>query len=316
MKKGLLAALIIVLVFSGGLACQKRPSKIQYKLQLEKGKTYILRVVINQKISQTVQGQQKDTNQKIKMTYIYDVIDVDSAGNILIKVTFQAIRFSEAGPRGEIEYDSSNPPTSLSPEFRGLAALVGKSFTLKLAPDGQIKEIKGVDKMIDSMIEQLGVPEDRRDLTEKSLKEQFGNEALKEMITKVTVKYPNKPVEKGSEWASEVTVSKGFPMILENTWKLKERQNGISVIEVSSKIESNTEAEPIEIDSMKIIYKLSGQQKGTVEIQESNGLTKHGQLTQEFSGEVRVEGAPQMAKPQSWPIKVKGQISFEMLELE
>ncbi len=58
MKKGLLAALIIVLVFSGGLACQREPSKIQYKLRLEKGTTYILRVVTNQKISQTVQGQQ------------------------------------------------------------------------------------------------------------------------------------------------------------------------------------------------------------------------------------------------------------------
>ncbi len=105
-------------------------------------------------------------------------------------------------------------------------------------------------------------------------------------------------------------------MILENTWKLKERKNGISVIEVSSTIESNTEAEPIEIDSLKIMCKLSGQQKGMVEIQESTGLIKHGQLTQEFFGEVRVEGAPQTTKPRSWPIKVKSQTSFEMLELE
>jgi hypothetical protein len=314
MKKGLFAVLMLILAFSGGISCLGGSNKIQYQLRLEKGKTYTIRVVTDQKISQTVQGQQQDIKQTIEIKYTFDVEDVDSDGNTTVKVTYQSIRFSQVGPRGEVEYDSSNPSPNIPPEATGLATLVGKSITVKLTPNGQVKEIKGVDEMIASMIKELNIPEDMKSSMEKSLKEQFGDEALKEMMESNVIEYPKKSVASGDTWSNKVTVSKGFPMVLENTWKLKERKNGISVIEVSSTIESNTEAEPIKIDSMKISYKLSGWQKGTMEVQEATGLTKQGQLNQEFSGELRVEGAPQTSKVQTWPIKVESRISFELLE--
>ena len=62
---------------------------------------------------------------------------------------------------------------------------------------------------------------------------------------------------------------------------------------------------------MKLNYKLSGEQKGTMEIQEVTGWPVQGELTQKFSGQVDMEGATQLGASMSWPVSIESVIRFE-----
>jgi hypothetical protein len=289
--------------------------KIQLRLRLQKGESYNLRMTVNQKISQNIQGQQQDMTQTIGTGYLFNVADVNENEMASVKVTYRSILFRQDGPMGTIEYDSSNPPAAVPPMAMGFAALVGQSFSMIISPEGHVKSIQGVDAMLTRMMKQFDLPDDSmRDSVEKNLREQFGDEALKESMENLMAIYPDKPVGTGDSWTKKVIISKGFPFILDNTWTLKTRKDGVSIIEVSSKISANPKAAPIVMGTMKLSYDISGKQKGTMELQEATGWIRRAESTQEFSGRVKMEDASQMPEGMSWPISVKSVITLVPLE--
>ncbi|MCK4330156.1 hypothetical protein KAX02_09965 [candidate division WOR-3 bacterium] len=311
-NKRVFGVLMAVLTVCFVTSCIKDKEKIQLRLCLQAGESYNLRMVVEQKISQTIQEQTQDILQTIGTGYTFDVEDVDFNGSITVKVTYHSILFKQDGPMGKFEYDSSNPPVAIPPMAMGFNALVGQSFTMIISPEGNVKDIYGVDEMLSNMIEQLDLPDfPMMDDLMKNLKGQFGDEALKENMEKMMAVFPDSPVGIGDRWTKRLVLSRGFPVILDNTWTLKARKDGLAIIEVRSVVEPNEEAPPIDMGIMKINYKLSGEQKGTMEIQEVTGWPVQGELTQKFSGQVEMEGATQLGASMSWPISIESVIRFE-----
>lgn len=311
-NKRVYGVLMAILTICFVTSCIKDKEKIQLRLCLQAGESYNLRMVAEQKISQTIQEQTQDILQTIGTGYTFDVEDVDFDGSITVKVTYHSILFKQDGPMGKFEYDSSDPPAEIPPMAMGFNALVGQSFTMIISPEGNVKDIYGVDEMLSNMIEQLDLPDfPMMDDLMKNLKGQFGDEALKENMEKMMAVFPDSPVGIGDRWTKRLVLSRGFPMILDNTWTLKARKDGLAIIEVRSVVEPNEEAPPIDMGIMKINYKLSGEQKGTMEIQEITGWPVQGELTQKFSGQVEMEGATQLGASMSWPVSIESVIRFE-----
>ncbi len=311
-NKRVYGVLMAILTVCFVTSCIKDKEKIQLRLCLQAGESYNLRMVAEQKISQTIQEQTQDILQTIGTGYTFDVEDVDFDGSITVKVTYHSILFKQDGPMGKFEYDSSDPPAEIPPMAMGFNALVGQSFTMIISPEGNVKDIYGVDEMLSNMIEQLDLPDfPMMDDLMKNLKGQFGDEALKENMEKMMAVFPDSPVGIGERWTKRLVLSRGFPMILDNTWTLKARKDGLAIIEVRSVVEPNEEAPPIDMGIMKINYKLSGEQKGTMEIQEITGWPVQGELTQKFSGQVEMEGATQLGASMSWPVSMESVIRFE-----
>ena len=311
-NKRVYGVLMAILTICFVTSCIKDKEKIQLRLCLQAGESYNLRMVAEQKISQTIQEQTQDILQTIGTGYTFDVEDVDFDGSITVKVTYHSILFKQDGPMGKFEYDSSDPPAEIPPMAMGFNALVGQSFTMIISPEGNVKDIYGVDEMLSNMIEQLDLPDfPMMDDLMKNLKGQFGDEALKENMEKMMAVFPDSPVGIGDRWTKRLVLSRGFPMILDNTWTLKASKDGLAIIEVRSVVEPNEEAPPIDMGIMKINYKLSGEQKGTMEIQEITGWPVQGELTQKFSGQVEMEGATQLGASMSWPVSIESVIRFE-----
>ncbi len=314
-KKNLFGILVAILAVSIVISCGRVTDKIQLRLRLQEGESYNLRMITDQKIFQTIQGQRQDITQTMGMECTFNVEEVDTNGIASVKITYHSVFFKQDGPMGKIEYNSSNPPAIVPPMAVGFAALVGKSFSMKISPHGHIKDVQGVGAMLTHMMEKLDLPEGHmRTSIEKQLRDQWGDEAIKEMMENTFAIYPDKPVGIGDSWTKRVIISRGFPMILDNTWKLKARKGGVAIIEASSIVKPNPEAAPIEMGPLRLSYDISGEQKGTMELQEATGWTIRAKLTQEFSGQANMEGTPQMPEGMSWPISMESIISFEPFE--
>ena len=289
--------------------------KVLLRLRMEKGKSYKVQMTADQKITQKIEGREQKTSQTIGMLLKYDVQDVAADGTASINITYDAVTFKQKGPMGLIEYDSANPPKMPHPMTAGFAALVGQGFSVKMSNMGEVKEVTGIEAMIDKMVAASPVPDGAaKDAMKKLLEEQFGADALKEMMPTATTTYPKQAMGVGGAWAQTLKVTKGFPMIIENVYKLIARKDGVATIAVTSKVSPNPDAGPIDMGAAKMTYTFSGTQDGTQKIDEATGWPTEMIMRQDFSGEMKIEGAPGMSKPMVVPMSVKGTVRLEAVK--
>ena len=309
--KGHLLGIVVVLLALGvATSCgEDATEKIHLRLNLQEGESFSLRMVTDQDVSQTIQGQQQETKQTLGLGYTFDVNQVNSDGSALTRVTYDWVLFEQDGPLGKTKYDSATPPDTVPPAAAGYAALVGQGFTMEISPAGWVQDIQGVDDMITRMLEELDLPEDpTTDSIEQSFRDQFGDKALKEGMENMMAIYPEEPIGIGDTWNKTIAVAVGFPMILENRWTLTALEDGVATVDVYTTVNPNPEAAPLEIGPFKVSYDISGAQQGTMTLDEDTGWTISAHLTQTLAGEVA------MGDGMSWPIFLKSTTRLESFE--
>ncbi len=304
-----IVALALVLLPRCGQAAE---DKVELRFRLEEGESYKLRVTIEQEIVQWIEGEEQEISQTIGIGETFTVKDVDDEGTMTVEVTFGPMAMKMEGPQGTFEYDSEDPPNDVPLLAQGLAAMVGSSFTMKLTPEGRVTDLKGVDKMFERIFESLDLPEGPiKDSIVESLKNQFGDEALKEMMGNIMTGLPDKPVGIGDSWSHTIVLTKGFPMIIKYTSTLTARKDGVATIKVESTIKSNPDAPPMKMGPMTMKYKFKGSQNGTFRLDEATGWFVEGEVKQEMSGEIIMTGIPGQTEEQSLPILIEGVIKLE-----
>lgn len=134
---------------------------------------------------------------------------------------------------------------------------------------------------------------------------------LESMSFKVTP-LPTDPVSIGDSWTDSTSMA-GMPMSLETTYTLSSRQDGVAMIDVKSVI--GAEGATMEMGPMEMHVDLSGEQTGTMEVDEATGWTIRSRLEGEFSGFVTMEGMPGGGGiPMEIPMTVKSAVTVEPLE--
>ncbi|MBN1391819.1 MAG: hypothetical protein JW947_03340 [Sedimentisphaerales bacterium] len=77
-------------------------------------------------------------HDRTEMTFTQEIKSVDDAGNAVAKITFKELKMSSVvKDSAAFEFDSANPKDPNHP----LAMLIGKSYTIKIAPTGEVIEV-------------------------------------------------------------------------------------------------------------------------------------------------------------------------------
>lgn len=314
---GVVAAVVLVVALIaqgalvGTLVDAAEGDKLDLKLRLKKGDVYNVGFVIDQDIKQILPGQPKAQNlkQKIGMGYRMEVTEVDAEGTTLLRTVYDSVRFRQEGPAGVVEYDSRQPPERVPPIALGFAALPGQTFTIVMTPAGKVAEVRGVNEMLQSIMKRAQMPDGpAQEAMLKMMKEQFGEQAMKEQMQNLFGFYPESPVAVGESWSQEVKISMGFPMVLNNTYTLESRDGGVARIAVESRLSSNPEAKPLEVGPMTMTYALTGSQTGTTHIDEASGWATDATLTQQITGDMTMTTS---GNAQKVPMAIKSDIAVE-----
>ncbi|MHC4387240.1 MAG: DUF6263 family protein [Planctomycetota bacterium] len=289
--------------------------KMQYKLRLEKGKKYYVRTVTEQETSQILIVQEQRMQKTIGTGMDLEVNDVDVNGTMWINQTYAWVKFGQEGDMGEMAYDSSKKDSPVPRLMEGYAALLGEGFSLRMTPKGKVKAVRGLKRMRENISKKLPVGP-LGEFLMKDLEQHISKEAIKELTENSMAMYPDKPVGVGDHWSKKVVLSQGFAMIINHKWTLKERKNGVAVIEVNSVVTPNRKAKPMEAGGAKISYEFSGRQWGSVQMQESTGLIAGSKINQDVSGRMQMETVDAGGKPQTMTVglKIRGGTTTEMGE--
>jgi len=285
--------------------------KIQYQMRFKEGEKYYLRFVIEQKISQTVSGQQQYTEQTIGLGCDLDVKNVDPDGNAMVSYTYRWVNLLQTAAGGKVVYDSSDKGSPVPPMAQGFAVLLDEGFSLKTTPQGSVEEVVGLQTLRENIEKKL--PQGpMKEALKVGIKQFINEEGIKEMTQSTMAIYPENPVGIGDSWKKTVVLTQDSAMTVENEYILKDRKDGISFIEVKSNINSNHEASSVGMGSAKVSYDLSGKQQGMIELEESTGRLIRSRTNQDISGQIKVEVPGQQTQQPPIPVRINGIVTCEM----
>jgi Tol biopolymer transport system component len=259
---------------------------VQYKLKFEKGQSYYVRVISDSNSVQEVEGQVIISDVTSCFGYSFDVSEVDENGNGWVDCTVDWIKLRQKTPPIDVVYDSSKKPSRVPTLAQRNAGFLGESFSVKMTPQGQVEELRGLEKLRKNM--EKKIPEGRmKQQMLQTLEEQQLADFIKDALFNPMAVYPDKPVGIGDSWSRTGFLSSRQSFILENKWTLQDRKAGIAIIEASAAIKSKPDA--VQKQDVKVKYDMSGKQAGQIEIKESTGQIIYSKMTQDLSGQTQVD---------------------------
>lgn len=254
-------------------------AQVSLSFNPDKGAKYIYNYDFVQDIRQNVMGQ--DINMQQKMQIVYDM-DVLSKTNNETKVgyTYKEIVFEMSSAMLNMKYDSKNP-VSASPmdEMMGkvLGAMLNEQFEAVVLPDGSVKSVTGMEKILEKMNASLGSNPQAAMVTE-SIKQQFSNEAMKSTFEQSLKIYPKGPVKANDSWEVNQSIGNMMgAMDIASTYQLKSVKAKEALVEVTS--------------SLAVMDgQLEGTQKGSITLNLKDGMISTSEVKQEMAGQVSANG--------------------------
>lgn len=315
MKKLISLYGIVLLILSILGSFSPPAEKIYLRLNLHKNEKYHIKSELNQDIIQIIKGDTLTMQQKVKIGYLYEVLDRNDQGIINLQVTYKSVYFLQNTKYGRIEYDSEIDAGYIHPILKGYATLAGQSFYMTLDTLGKVREVKGINTLLKNSLDSFELPEgEQKESLKQSMQAQFGNKAIRENMEKMMAVYPARPVKIGDEWKKKIIIDKGFPMQLDNTWKLVEKNKGDVLIETYSVIHPNPEVPAMNMGGLKMTYQTTGTARGTLSMDMQSGWVKSSKIVQKFSGLVILEGIPRFPEGTSFPMEATSIATFTTLE--
>jgi hypothetical protein len=303
----------LVLALVVALPCAMAVDTYTLRLNLEKGDTFTQVVTTDQDITQEVMGQKQAIQQVVVMTYDYEVVDVSSADQYTVQMTFGRIQSSMQSMGQTMVYDSDSPPDAPNPAFDAYQAMIGKTLTITLRSNGKVEKLEGTDELIDAI---LGASPGAAGSAEMraAMKEQYGDEALASMLQQSIAMFPDEPVAVGKSWTREMEITSMMPLDLKVTWTLEGVTSNGYKLGVAGEMVTPSDAKPRAMGMIPMQMRLSGTQSGTITLDRETGWAKSGALKQLINGTLSPEpaaGMPAEMQGASWPMTVKSDITIE-----
>jgi hypothetical protein len=271
MKKfySILLAFTIASLFS---ACSDGEQHL-IELRLEKGKTYQQHLTSSMGMKQTVMSKEESTNIGMTASMSFTVQEIVE-DHYELEVMYSKLSLDlQDMPLAQ----SLMNPESLD-QNNMLKALTGQPFTMTISKSGEIKDIKGLDKLFAKFLNDSnqGLGDSEMLELESRVQSTYGEEAIRNNFQQAFLFLPGKPVAIGEEWYDTMQIKGELPIVLESTFKLVDIKGDNYIL---SSI-SNMNVGGSETKSSGIQMNLSGEANGEMKIKESKLLQSiHGDLS-------------------------------------
>lgn len=277
----LLCCLSVCLLYS----C-KTDDGVSLKLNFKPGDKFLYATEVNQKVNGNME-------QSMLMEMIYGYSG-EEGGNKKLDITYDHIRINATTPMGSSLYDSRETSEGEAAFMNGL---IGKTFTITIAPNGDIVKIDGLGGLIQAL---AGNADSE---TKAQVESQFSDTAVRLMMQNSFDLYPGKNVKEGEEWGKKSTMSfSGINVNVENTYTLKSVKDGIASVSVSSRMDLPRMEMPGQ-GGVPMQIEMKGKQEGTMEVELASGRIISGKTTQQISGKISAQG-------NEMPMEIGGDITI------
>lgn len=288
---------------------------VKLNFNLDKNKTYYMKINIEQEMNQTVEGQKQSLKQRMGVGYAFKVIENKTDSAYLIEVKFNSIYQEVESPTGKISFDSKKKDNVESPFSMIFPKIIGKVLRAELKPNGQITSVKGEKELVDAVLKALDVTnESIREELSRSIRQQFGANSIKDMLEHSWAYLGNESRKIGDSWKQSHSISGGLPINVFNTWTLDEIKNNEIILGLKSVLKTNEKNPYAQTGIMKVKYDLSGSQEGIYKLDKNSCWLLKGEINQKVSGKVILEKSKDNPEEKTWPLSVTSKYIIEAVD--
>jgi len=252
---------------------------VNLKLNLEKGKVYMIKSTSEQTIQQTASGQQIALDVKSNRVVSYKVLGLENEV-MDIELAFDTIASKISSPVYNKETNSAKPGSE--PIEKVLNKLSTTKLIVKISTAGKFVGIVNYGKFKDNVMFVIdSIPASRRDEARKQAEMLLKESALKSMVEPFFAYLSEKAVKIGDSWeTSFISTSNDMSSVMLNSFTLKGVENNLASFTGTSEMESMPSNDPTAQMSQEI--KGTSTFEGTIDL--ASGLTLKRTETGHFEG--------------------------------
>jgi Family of unknown function (DUF6263) len=179
------------------------------------------------------------------------VDDVAPDGTATLRSVFESIRWETRTPRDTMVFDteSSDPANSSAPAALKdmLTALVGQTLVVVVAPSGQVQKVDGMSRIVEKAAQSANPDPSTASLVE-TLKSNFSDDQLRNLLTRGSIQFPDRPLRLGDTWDGSVTMTN--PVVGDQktttvfTLKDVDNSSGSRVATIATRVTTQNTGEP------------------------------------------------------------------------
>jgi hypothetical protein len=281
--------------------------KIDLRLNLEKGETYIQNLVSDLTMDQKAGNNVTHANNIISYKLAYKVIDIqDSVFDL--EVHFENMSMKIILPNGSQEFSSEKNDNKKDIISSIFSMMKNKTFYVKMTKTGKIKEVGNIDTLfIDALYKFPNVSDAEKQKLQGQLTQNFGRSSFKGYMNI----FPEVPVGKGEKWTIMTQGEGKTGNMNETVYKLKEIGDSYYVLAGESKIK---EAVNKTIQSNGISgnadVRSTGKMTSEIKINKTSGWIMSATMVMSFNVTALIKANSQTQKDIIIPMWVKNTITI------
>ncbi|MCH2214814.1 MAG: DUF6263 family protein [Flavobacteriales bacterium] len=290
------------LVFPTLLSAQK----VEMTLNLENGKTYVQKSILESTVSQTMMGQnievKTSSDSSINIKKIKEAGEIDTYEASYGDITLTS---SQMGQTQIMSSDTASLE-SVDGLSRAFAMLANKNFEVTMSGKGVVQEVNGLEEMVAEAMKNVPSGPGMAQMIESSV----GINGFTKNLEMTTDIYPDKKVKVGDSWSKEQFVSVGLPIVSTATYTLKSISDGVATIDVKGTFATDPNNSTTELQGMEATQYFEGTRSGTMTIEVSTGWVTSGDLEDDIVGSMTFAPNTQIPDGMTIPIEVKNNIKI------
>ncbi|RZL46631.1 MAG: hypothetical protein EOP00_14410 [Pedobacter sp.] len=272
----IITLLVSCLISINGFAQQTYQLKQNYPV----GKKYDYVLNSDQIITQKVDGKEVSYVQNVGTEYNFDISEAKAADKN-IKVTYKRLTIKSVGAGNELILDSEKEEAGKKNPFGGLK---NATFTMVMAPNGTIKQVSGIDKMVNDMAAKIAADTTQLNQIKISLSKQFNDVVIKQTMESSLKIFPDKAVKIGESWTIGSKVQITMPIESSTVYTLKEIKDGLATLSIKGTLSSKGEFESL---GSKMQTDLKGMNVGDAQVDLKTGMILSSHTRLELYGKMK-----------------------------
>ena len=194
---------------------------------LNEGEKFLIEQVAEQLITQHIEGQVHEMENKISGLMEFNVAKVEE-DQYELEMLFRNLSMQmTSSQQGELMNVKASEVVEGDIQSKIFNSLLNVPISLILTKSGNVLEVNGVDSLIVRMTNASGLEDaDSRNMLMQSLRNEFGSEALSNSFEQMTYFYPEQHDTIPSTWANEYTGK----LSAKNSWTLEKTTDSLNLI--------------------------------------------------------------------------------------
>jgi len=220
----------------------------------EKGAKYTYREVNDQKMTQSVGGQDLAMTNVIERLIEINVKEKDN-NEVTLDYTIKEIVVTASSVMMSFKVDTKNKAANTSDIEKLIASIydciIGKPLQFIVAPDGAVKSTTGYNAIMEDITKVLANLGEMEQQTANGIMQAFSEDAIKIGFEQTFKIYPGKEIKIGDSWKTDISFEIAtINTNINSTLTLKSVSNDIALVDVAA------------ITSMKPSVGMEGEGKG------------------------------------------------------